>query len=70
MASRSKLPSSEDINWIICAEIQDKQKNLEVYEVIKESMIYGPCGAAFTNSPCMVDGKCLKMYPKPHANLI
>jgi len=69
MESRSKLPSSDDINRIICAEIPNKEKNPELYEVIKESMIHGPCGAAFTNSPYMVDGKCSKLYPKPYAEL-
>jgi hypothetical protein len=27
-------------------------------------MIHGPCGRTCTSSPCMVDNRCSKFYPK------
>jgi hypothetical protein len=27
-------------------------------------MMHGPCGAAFSNAPCMEENKCKKQYPR------
>ncbi|KAJ9567832.1 hypothetical protein OSB04_003798 [Centaurea solstitialis] len=64
MHSDFKLPTVEQIDPIISAEIPDKDEDPDLYSLVKEFMIHGPCGEENINCPCMIDRKCSKNFPK------
>ena len=59
-----KLRNADDIDALISAQIPDEEKEPDLYDIIKSSMIHGPCGHLNKSSPCMVDGSCSKDYTK------
>ena len=68
----NKYPSSDEIDQIISAEIPSQQDDPELYSLVKNHMVHGPCGTLNLGSPCMEKGKCSRFYPKmfqPHTIL-
>ncbi|KAL5134410.1 ATP-dependent DNA helicase pif1 [Glycine soja] len=45
-------------------EIPSQQDDLELYSLVKNHMVHGPCGSLNPGSPCMKKGKCSRFYPK------
>jgi ATP-dependent DNA helicase PIF1 len=50
----------------VSAEIPDPLNSLteDLHATVIRHMVHGPCGSANTKSPCMLNGKCTKRYPK------
>ncbi|XP_044761985.1 uncharacterized protein LOC123319187 [Coccinella septempunctata] len=60
LADEDKLREPNEVDKHICAELP--RENTRLYDIILKSMIHGPCGDRFPNSPCME--VCSKRYPK------
>ncbi|KAH1257644.1 ATP-dependent DNA helicase PIF4 [Glycine max] len=60
----NKYPSSDEIDQIVLAEIPSQQDDPELYSLVKNHMVHGPCGSLNPGSPCMKKGKCSRFYPK------
>ncbi|XP_061394301.1 uncharacterized protein LOC133329850 [Musca vetustissima] len=52
------------IDSVISAEIPDPNNDPQLHDIVIKNMVHGPCGSINPNSPCMVDGKCTKKYPR------
>ena len=61
---KDKCPSPTDIDGIIMAEIPDPDYDPVANEAVKQFMMHGPYGSANSKSPCMMNGKCTKHFPK------
>ncbi|XP_073505192.1 uncharacterized protein [Phyllobates terribilis] len=53
-----------EIDNIISAELPGPYINPLLFDTITKNMIHGPCGSLNKNSPCMIDGRCSKHYPR------
>jgi hypothetical protein len=56
--------NSNEIDDVISAELPDADIDMDLHQVVTKHMIHGPCGTINPNSPCMIDGKCCKRYPR------
>ncbi|CAN1274367.1 hypothetical protein LINPERPRIM_LOCUS15376 [Linum perenne] len=52
----------------IAAELPDPMIDPIGYAAATKFMLHGPCGVDFPKSPCMVDDRCKKFFPKPYTS--
>lgn len=58
-------PTSPDqVDTIIKATWPDPEQEPHLFNIVKRSMVHGPCGRWKPDSPCMKEGKCTKGFPK------
>ena len=60
----NKYPTSDEIDQIISAEIPSKEDYPELYTLVQNHMVHGPCGIIRFEYPCMKEGKCSRFYPE------
>ncbi|XP_076881935.1 uncharacterized protein LOC143530216 [Bidens hawaiensis] len=60
----SKIHNPQDVDKFISAEIPNKDSDPDLYKLVSDHMIHGPCGDANPKCTCMVNKKCSKIFPK------
>ncbi|XP_071708548.1 uncharacterized protein [Rutidosis leptorrhynchoides] len=61
-----KCKTPADIDDLISVEITSQIDDPEGYRVVYDYMLHGPCGGRRKDAPCIIDGQCLKHFPKPY----
>ncbi|GKC41043.1 ATP-dependent DNA helicase PIF1-like protein [Tanacetum coccineum] len=59
-----KITTTAQIDQYISAEIPNKNEDPELYQIVTDHMMHGPCGADNPSCPCTIDFKCTKKFPK------
>ncbi|GJW96726.1 putative PIF1 DNA helicase/replication protein A1-like protein [Tanacetum coccineum] len=59
-----KITTTAKIDKYISSEIPNKNEDPELYQILTDHMMHGPCGADNPSCPCTVDYKCTKKFPK------
>lgn len=60
----SKPRSPDDYDKYVAAEIPHQELAPELYQIVIQHMVHGPCGQVNIKCPCMENGMCTKQYPK------
>ncbi|XP_076908312.1 uncharacterized protein LOC143565126 [Bidens hawaiensis] len=60
----SKIHNPKDVDKFISAEIPNKDTDPDLYKLVSDHMIHGPCGDANPKCTCMVNKRCFKNFPK------
>lgn len=65
-AEEDKIRDPEDIDRMVCAELPDPDVEPELFKIVSETLMHGPCGKDNPESSCMKRGKgeCAWEYPK------
>ncbi|KAF7839626.1 uncharacterized protein G2W53_008108 [Senna tora] len=64
LSAKDKFTTASQIDLVIFAEIPNRDAHPDLYEAVNNFMIHGPCGPSRKSSPCMIDGRCSKHFPK------
>ena len=70
-----RISTATEVDDVICAELppnpelfnpgtKEREQAERMEAIVLKNMVHGPCGKENPSSPCMIDGKCSKNYPK------
>lgn len=62
-----KPTTPEQIDLLITAEIPDRDKDRQLYDLVRNYMVHGPCGKKKPKASCMDGPKCTKYFPKKYS---
>ena len=64
-----KLLTPEAYDKFVCAELPDPKRNSDLFMLVTQHMLHGPCGQLNPTSPCMKkkNGHCKFKFPKEFA---
>ncbi|XP_076943656.1 uncharacterized protein LOC143613971 [Bidens hawaiensis] len=60
----NKIHNPSDIDKFVSSEIPDKLTEPDLYQLVSDHMLHGPCGEANPSCSCMIDRECSKNFPK------
>ncbi|XP_076944432.1 uncharacterized protein LOC143615082 [Bidens hawaiensis] len=60
----NKIHNAFDIDKFVSSEIPDKLTEPDLYQLVSDHMLHGPCGEANLSCSCMIDRECSKNFPK------
>ncbi|GJW89245.1 hypothetical protein Tco_0164585 [Tanacetum coccineum] len=64
LETEDKITTTAKIDKYISAEIPNKDEDPDLYQIVTDHMMHGPCGPENPSCPCTVDFKCTKKFPK------
>jgi hypothetical protein len=65
LSPASRLETAQQVDSVISASWPDPDRQPRLFDVVRRSMVHGPCGRAKPDAACMKDGVCSKGFPKP-----
>ncbi|XP_076945800.1 uncharacterized protein LOC143617009 [Bidens hawaiensis] len=68
IAPENKIHNPSHMDNFISSEIPDKVTEPDLYQLVSDHMLHGPCGEANPSCSCMIDRECSKNFPKRFQN--
>nr|GEX81184.1 uncharacterized protein [Tanacetum cinerariifolium] len=62
-----KIRNNERIDDFISAEIPNEEADPQLYKLVSDHVMHGPCGPDNPSCPCTIQGKCTKKFPKKYS---
>ncbi|GJV26544.1 putative PIF1 DNA helicase/replication protein A1-like protein [Tanacetum coccineum] len=64
LKTEDKITTTRKIDEYISTEIPNKDEDPELYQLVTDHMMHGPCGADNPSCPCTIEYKCTKKFPR------